>query len=73
MQKQINASYYERVASLESEFQMMKGDIKKISHQLDEVRSSLDQIRGGWRGLLSIVGVASFLGAMITGLSSFLK
>ena len=37
------------------------------------IKSMFDQIKGGWRGLIAIIGGASLIGALIANILSVLK
>jgi len=65
--------YLLRLKQVEDRLKKTKSEITLIHEDVMAIKSMFDQLRGGWKGLITLIGGASLLGALIANVISILK
>ncbi len=66
-------TYLKRVRQVEKKLEKTQAEISLIHQDVIAIKSMFDQVKGGWRGLIAIIGGASLIGALIANILSVLK
>lgn len=62
----------ERIAILEQQMIDVKDDVSDMKSDVKEILRTLNEAKGGWKGIMWIVGVSGAAGAILTKLISAL-
>ncbi len=66
-------AYLSRVKKVEENLKKTQNEVSLIHRDVMEIKSLLDQLKGGWRGLMMIIGGASLIGALIANILAIFK
>lgn len=61
--------FSQRVRNLEENVKDIKSTLGAVDSKVDAIKTTLSEVRGGWKVLIAIGGFAGVLGGIVTGIA----
>ncbi len=66
-----NGEILERVVKLETEYAHVKETLDEVHDDVKEMRSVLDQAKGGWKAYVALGSIAAILGGLLVKVATW--